>query len=189
MSDFETDPSNDDVSEAEAEASEATEKGTKAKPSFGLQIVGASLPEQEKAKRGGAGRGPDMRLHKLLTELATLDPKNEAGEAEWALLVTYTTASGARETLKSIEEGNRPVPEGLTFEYDVRRWDAEVPNGKGEVEKRRVSGLFAKFTGGTVAAAAESDAQGEAGVETGESVSGEAGVDQGDGFDSEGFPV
>jgi len=140
----------DEATETEAEATTETEKGHKAKPSFGLQIVGASLPAQESAKRGGAGRGPDMRIHKLLTELATIDPRNEAGEAEWALLVTYTTASGARETFKAIEAGERPVPEGLAFEYDVRRWDAEV-----EGETRRVSGLFAKFTGAAEAAPGE----------------------------------
>jgi len=136
----------------ETTETEATEKGTKAKPSFGLQIVGSTLPAQESAKRGGAGRGPDMRIHKLLGELAEIDPRNDAGEAEWALLVTYTTASGARETFKAIEAGERPVPDGLAFEYDVRRWDAEV-----EGEVRRVSGLFAKFTGAADAAPVDAD--------------------------------
>lgn len=181
MSDFQTDASTEDVTEAEANAVEvtedstSTEKGTKAKPSFGLQIVGASLPEQEKAKRGGAGRGPDMRIHGLLTELSTIDPRNDAGEAEWALLVTYTTASGARETLKAIEKGVRPVPEGLKFEYDVRRWDAEVTNSDGEVEKRRVSGLFAKFVG--------ADDQAEAATEA------DTNTDQFGEVDDQGFPV
>lgn len=161
-----------DTTEAtEAEATEvtedATEKAHKAKPTFGLQLVGAELPKQESAKRGGAGRGPDMRIHKLLTELAEMDPRNAEGAAEWALLVTYTTASGARETFKAIEAGERPVPEGLAFEYDVRRWDAEV-----EGEVRRVSGLFAKFVGASEDAPADADVP---------EVEGE--------FDDQGFPV
>lgn len=177
MSDLDTISTEAEAVEAEAvEADATTEKATKAKPSFGLQIVGAALPAQESAKRGGAGRGPDMRISKLLTELANIDPRNDAGEAEWALLVTYTTASGARETFKAIEAGERPVPEGLAFEYDVRRWDAEV-----EGETRRVSGLFAKFIG-----ASEDTPMADAPVED------EAAADstQVEGqFDDQGFPV
>lgn len=169
-----------DTTNTEAEAT--TEKATKAKPSFGLQIVGAALPAQESAKRGGAGRGPDMRISKLLTELAEIDPRNEAGEAEWALLVTYTTASGARETFKAIEAGERPVPEGLAFEYDVRRWDAEV-----EGETRRVSGLFAKFIGASEdtpmadAPVADAPVENEVAADSTSEVEGE--------FDEAGFPV
>jgi len=164
------------TNEDQAEATAETEKGTKAKPSFGLQIVGAELPKQESAKRGGAGRGPDMRIHKLLTELANIDPRNDAGEAEWALLVTYTTASGARETFKAIEAGERPVPEGLAFEYDVRRWDAEV-----EGETRRVSGLFAKFVGASEDAPV---------VDAGTDIDTDADLPEVEGeFDDQGFPV
>lgn len=170
-----------DTATAEATTTEATdsaetEKQTKAKPSFGLQIVGAELPPQESAKRGGAGRGPDMRISNLLTELAELDPRNDEGKPEWALLVTYTTASGARETFKAIEAGERPVPEGLAFEYDVRRWDAEV-----EGETRRVSGLFARFVG----AAGEATDAGQGVLADADAEAGDAG----DGFDDEGFPV
>jgi len=169
MSDLDT---TNESTEAVAEGAETPEKQTKAKPSFGLQIVGAELPKQESAKRGGAGRGPDMRIHGLLNQLAEIDPRTDEGQPEWALLVTYTTASGARETFKAIEAGERPVPEGLAFEYDVRRWDAEV-----EGEVRRVSGLFAKFTG---AADAAPVADGGADADVPE-VEGE--------FDDEGFPV
>jgi len=173
MSDLAT---TNESTEAVAEGAETPEKQTKAKPSFGLQIVGAELPAQESAKRGGAGRGPDMRIHGLLNQLAEIDPRTDEGQPEWALLVTYTTASGARETFKAIEAGERPVPEGLAFEYDVRRWDAEV-----EGEVRRVSGLFAKFTG-----AADAAPVADAPVEGGEAtylpeVEGE--------FDADGFPV
>lgn len=180
MSDFQTDEATE--AEVNTEATEATEastdeaKGHKARPAFGLQIVGAQLPEQEKAKRGDGGRGPDMRIHGLLTELAELDPRNAEGEAEWALLVTYTTASGARETLKSINEGNRPVPDGLAFEYDVRRWNAEVDNGAGEKVERRVSGLFAKFVGAADEQAVDAPTEDAAGTPEAE-------------YDDQGFPV
>jgi len=125
----------------DADAPEA-EKRHKSSPTFGLKLVGDALPDTQ-TNRGGGGRGPDMRIHGLLTELAEADPRNpETGEPQWAMLAQYTTGNGAQKVITSIEEGERPVPEGIEFEFAERRWsEQDAETGKA----RRVSGLFAKI--------------------------------------------
>ena len=87
MSDFDT--ATDDVNEMpESDTPEAEAEAApthKSSPTFGLQLVGDTLPDTQ-SNRGGGGRGPDMRICNLLNELAVADPRNAECVPLWAML-------------------------------------------------------------------------------------------------------
>jgi len=141
MSDFDT--ATDDVNEMpESDTPEAEAEAApthKSSPTFGLQLVGDTLPDTQ-SNRGGGGRGPDMRICNLLNELAVADPRNAEGVPQWAMLAEYTTGNGAAKVITSIEEGERVIPTDVQFEFAERRWSKTDEAGK----SKRVSGLFAR---------------------------------------------